>query len=55
MPQAENQTFKTVEGINGSGVSFESISNPGMFVTIQSGVAILTNGEDADACSFVIE
>lgn len=52
---AENQTFKTVEGINGSGVSFESISNPGMFVTIQSGVAILTNGEDADACSFVIE
>lgn len=52
---ADAQTFKTVEGLAGSGVSFESVAFPGMYLTLSGGVASLTDGTDAAACSFVIE
>ena len=51
---AEAQTFRTVEGLAGQGVSFESLTRPGMYLTLSEGAASLTNGEDADAVSFII-
>lgn len=49
------QTFKTVEGLSGEGVSFESVAFPGMYLTLTGGKASLTDGTDAAASSFVIE
>ncbi len=48
------QTFQTVEGLAGSGVSFESVSTPGMYLTLKDGKATLTDGADLNACSFNI-
>lgn len=53
--QAEAQTFKTVKGLNGEGISFESVKYPGMYLTLADGVASLTDGSNKDACSFVID
>ena len=52
---ADIQTFKTVTGLAGSGVSFESIAFEGMYLTLVNGVASLTDGADVNACSFMIE
>ena len=52
--QAQAQTFKTVTGLAGQGVSFESLAQPGMYLTLSGGAMSLTGGEDADAASFVI-
>ncbi|MCH5350044.1 MAG: family 43 glycosylhydrolase [Oscillospiraceae bacterium] len=51
---AQSQTFRTVEGLAGEGVSFESLSEPGMYLTLSGGKASLTAGEDADSVSFMI-
>ncbi len=48
------QTFRTVTGLAGEGVSFESVKTPGLYLTLSGGVATLTDGSDANACSFVI-
>jgi len=53
--QAEAQTFKTVEGLAGEGVSFEAVAFEGMFLTLKDGVAYLTDGSDVESCTFVIE
>ncbi len=53
--QASKMTFKTVVGLNGSGVSFESVSKSGRFITVlSSGALVLTDGSDADACTFAV-
>lgn len=52
---ATAQTFKTVTGLAGEGVSFESVAWPGMYLTLKDGQASLTDGSDAAACSFIIE
>lgn len=52
---ADIQTFTTVTGLAGEGVSFESVVYPGMYLTLSGGVASLTDGSDAEACSFIIE
>ena len=50
------QTFKTVKGLAGEGVSFESISAPGMYITYASGKVLkLTDGSEADKCTFYLE
>ena len=49
------QTFITVQGLNGEGVSFESVKFPGKYLTLMDGVASLTDGSNKDACSFTIE
>ena len=50
------QTFKTVKGLAGEGVSFESISAPGMYITYVSGKVLkLTDGSKADKCTFYLE
>lgn len=51
---AEAQTFRTVEGLAGEGVSFESLAQPGMYLTLSGGAASLTDGSDANAASFNI-
>lgn len=49
------QTFKTVTGLGGEGVSFESFKYEGMYLTLSGGVVTLSDGSDAAACSFIIE
>lgn len=52
---AEAQTFKTVKGLSGEGVSFESAAEPGMYITCLSGsVMKLTDGSDKEACTFYL-
>ncbi len=48
------QTFKTVTGLAGDGISFESVANPGQYLTLKDGQATLTDGSDVNACSFHI-
>ena len=51
---AQAQTFRTVEGLAGQGVSFESLAQPGMYLTLSGGAAALTGGEDVNAVSFTV-
>lgn len=51
---ALQQTFRTVFGLSGDGVSFESVAYPGMYLSIVDGVACLTDGSDGAVCSFTI-
>lgn len=52
---AANQTFKTVEGLSDkSAVSFESVAQPGMYITLVDGVLTLTDGSDKEASTFVV-
>ena len=52
----EAQTFQTVKGLSGEGVSFESITEPGMYITcLKGGIMKLTDGSDKEACSFFLE
>lgn len=51
---AEVQTFKTVTGLAGEGVSFESVKFPGMYLTLNGGKASLTDGSDVKTCSFTV-
>ncbi len=50
----KQQTFKTVKGLNGKGVSFESLTEEGKFITLVSNILKLTDGSDKDAASFII-
>ncbi|MBQ9384825.1 MAG: family 43 glycosylhydrolase [Ruminiclostridium sp.] len=52
---AEAQTFRTVEGLAGSGVSFEPLGAPGTYLTLSGGALTLTDGTDAQAASFTVE
>lgn len=52
--QAEAQTFKTVKGLTGEGVSFESVKYEGMYLTLVDGKATLTDGSNKEACTFKI-
>ena len=52
---ALQQTFKTVLGLAGSGVSFECVGNPGKYLSIVDGKATLTDGSDVNACTFSVE
>lgn len=52
--QADAQTFKTVEGLAGEGVSFESVKYEGMYLTLEGGAASLTDGSNKEACTFEI-
>ena len=51
----ESMTFKTVTGLAGEGVSFESVKVPGMYLTLSGGSLTLTDGTDVNSCSFNIE
>lgn len=50
---AKKQTFRTLEGLSDSkGVSFESVSNPGYYLTIVNGALTVTKGSDKVAATF---
>lgn len=50
---AKKQTFRTVKGLaDEKGVSFESVSNPGYYLTISNQVLCMTNGSDRVAATF---
>lgn len=50
------QTYKTVKGLNGDGVSFESVEFEGQFLMLnEEGQLVLGDGSDVDACTFNIE
>ena len=51
---AEAQTFRTVVGLAGEGVSFEAVTAPGKYLTLSGGKLTLTGGEDASAASFTV-
>jgi hypothetical protein len=51
---SDQQTFKTVKGLSGDGVSFESISQPGYYITVTDDKLTLTKGEAAKECTFFI-
>lgn len=52
----EAMTFKTVAGLNGTEdtVSFESVATSGMYLTSKDDDLTLTDGTDADACTFTV-
>lgn len=51
---SEAQTFRTVTGLSGQGVSFESVAQPGKYLTLSGGSLTLTDGSSADAASFTV-
>ncbi len=52
---AKKQTFRTVEGLaDKEGVSFESVSQPGNYLTLGIGSFTVTDGSDAKAATFYI-
>lgn len=53
---AARQTFHTVEGLDGEGgISFESVSQPGKYLTIKDGTMCLTDGEDTKNAVFDVK
>ena len=52
---AEAQTFRTLSGLAGEGVTFESVTQPGKYLTLSGGSLTLSDGSDANAVSFTVE
>ena len=53
---AASQTFKTVTGLGDkNAISFESVSQPGKYLTLQDGSLCLTDGKDKKASTFIIK
>ena len=53
---AKAQTFHTMSGLSDkNGVSFESVSQPGMYLTVVEGVLTLTDGKEKNAATFYLE
>ena len=51
---ATSQTFKTVTGLGDkNAISFESVSQPGKYLTLQDGSLYLTDGKDKKASTFI--
>jgi hypothetical protein len=51
---AQSMTFIKRDGLAGSGVSFESMSERGKYLTVAKGMLTLTNGYNKDASSFIV-
>lgn len=52
---AKKQTFRTVEGLgDADGISFESVSKPGMYLAVKEGTLCLTGGEDKKQATFFV-
>ena len=53
---AKQQTFRTVEGLSDAlGVSFESVSQPGLYLTVTADTMTVTDGSDKTAATFYID
>ena len=52
---AKTQTFKEVAGLaDANGVSYESVSQPGYYITLLGGKLYLTKGTSVAACTFYV-
>lgn len=51
---AQSMTFIQHEGLAGEGISYESMSERGMYLTVSGDRLILTSGHNKEACSFVV-
>lgn len=51
---AESMTFIEREGLAGAGVSYESMTERGMYLTVEGDRLFLTNGYDKEASSFIV-
>lgn len=53
---AKKQTFRTVQGLaDAEGVSFESVSQPGLYLTVTLDTLTVTDGSDKDAATFYVD
>ncbi len=54
---AKKQTFRTRKGLNGkeNTISFESVSQQGMYLTMKDNILCLTDGTDKEATVFSIK
>lgn len=53
---AKKQTFHTVQGLaDAEGVSFESVSQPGFYLTVTLDTLVVTDGSDKDAATFYVD
>ncbi len=51
----KKQTFHTMEGLSDKdGVSFESVSQPGQYLTVKEGELCLTDGSEKAAATFFV-
>lgn len=52
---AKKQTFHSITGLDGNnGVSFESVAQPGMYISVKDGLLCLSDGSDATGATFYI-
>lgn len=52
--EAQRMTFKTWQGLAGSGVTFESVSNPGYFLASKEGTLFFTATPDPEEATFYV-
>lgn len=50
--ESDSMTYRTLKGLTGSGVTFESVAYPGYYLTSRDGALVLSDGTDAEACTF---
>lgn len=50
--ESDSMTFRTLKGLTGSGVTFESVAYYGYYLTSRDGALVLSDGTDAEACTF---
>lgn len=53
--EAQRMTFRTYKGLNGKGVTFESVKYPGYFLVSDDGLLSLTAEPDKNQASFIVE
>lgn len=51
---ANRQTFHSVKGLDGDGVSFESVAQPGMYISVRDSLLCLSDGSDKENATFYI-
>lgn len=52
---AQQQTFHSVKGLDGEdGISFESVSQPGKYISVKDKILCLSDGSDAVNSTFYI-
>lgn len=51
---AQSMTFIEREGLCGEGVSYESMSEKGMYLTVEGNRVVLTRGDNKEAASFIV-
>ena len=52
---AQKMTFRTLEGFDGYGVTFESVYMPGHYLTNVNGDLRLSANPDPEDCTFLVE